>query len=270
MQKLAHRIGVTLSAFAMISMIGVSTHVFAPKPVHALSSTVKIDRVVKGDTQFKNVLGEKYAALAAETEVDDVDAFYTLVIDALNSIQDASVAAKTKVPYVLFANAEEKLTLYAALSAIIAQSEVYKNDIQTIYDQYKADGDENAAQAALTAKNTEIVAYVNAHKDEFGEQIRAFLEAKLASSLSHTALGLTFLSEAKDAYVTIGEDTTTLTKRLDQAQTAYDQAESLYNTGKTNGDTKKLIQSAQWLLASRVVLLSAQGVVDSLEKIITQ
>lgn len=266
MQKLAQRIGVTLSAFAVVSMIGASTLVVAPQPAQALSTSAKISRIVKGDAKFKRILAEKYTLLAAETEIDDVEEFYILVIDTLEAIQDASADAKTKVPYVLFANVEEKMTLYAALSAIIAQSESYQDDIQVIYDQYKTDGDEEAAQTALTLKNQEITAYVNEHKDEFGEQVRAFLEAKLASSLSHTALGLTFLGEAKDAYVAMGEDTETLIERLDQAQTAYDQAESLYNDGKTNSDTKKLIQSAQWLLASRVVLLSAQGVVDALEK----
>lgn len=264
------KIGATASLVAVAAMMVASVVAVAPRPVHALSTVAKINRVIKGDANYKKILIAQKAALAEEGTVEDIDAYYTFVLDVLAEVQDAAMDAKKKVPYVLFASLEEKQTLYAALSAIIAQIEVYERDVQAIYDQYTVDGDSAAAQVAFAAKNTEIVAYLEEHQDEFGEQIRAFLEAKLESSLAHTALSLTLLGEAENAYVDLGQDTTTLSKRLDQAQTAYDKAQELYTTGKETGDTKKLMQSAEWLLASRVVLLTAQGVVDNFEKTVIQ
>lgn len=262
----ARFMGIALSLLAIGGMIATTAHLVRPAPVLAgVSNSTKLNRVVKADGAFKNLLDSNIDVVEEQEASNDYETAYTVVTDALDAVEEATLAAKKSVPYVLFANVQEKQTLYAALSAIIAQVEAYKADLTDINAQYGQDGDVDAALSALQVKNAEIATYLEEHKDEFGAQIRTFLEARLESGLANTELGITFLTAAKDAYVDLGKDTTTLEKRLSQVQSAYDLALEKYEQGKTAGDTKKMLQSAQWLLAARVVLISAQGAVDNLE-----
>lgn len=262
--------GAVISLFAVTIMVATSSLLVSPTPVRAISQKTKINRLMKTDGRFKNLFEENKTSLENAASETDVDVFYNALLDALNETENMATSAKTSVPYILFANLQEKQALYAALSAIIAQIEVYKSEIEVVYAQYQTDGDVDAANTSLQELNTDIVTYINDHKDEFGEQVRAFLQTRLEAGLATTNLSLTFMNSTLDAYNTLGQDTETLEDRLTLAQEAYDVAEQKYNDGKESNNTKKLMQSAQYLLLSRTLLLTAQTSSDILEETVLQ
>ncbi len=200
---------------------------------------------------------------------------YTSVSGFLDDAEQAVYDAKTYVPYVLFASAKEKATMYAALQDTQAQLLDYETDVEAIQTQYAA-GSYTAAQAnaALTAQLNTMIAYLGNEDNQtsFATMVRLVLKEKLDANLNYNQIALNALQRAETAYEGMGQDTTKLQTRLNQAQEAYNYAEDAYSAGNTalaSGDTdtalKNYNQAARRMALVSGYILKAQQMVNTLE-----
>ena len=104
------------------------------------------------------------------------------------------------------------------------------------------------------------------------KQMLRRLKEKLDANLNYNQIALDALQRAETAYETMGQDTTKLQTRLDQAQEAYNYAEDAYNAGNTaleTGDTDTAIknynQAARRMAVTAGFILKAQQMVDMLQ-----
>lgn len=237
------------------------------QPTQAGKLSDGIDRLEAALAEAATNLTEEESAAVYTTRYTDVSTFLDEAEAAVND-------AKAYVPYVLFANAKEKATMYAALQDTLAQLIQYETEVEAINDQYVA-GNYTSAQAntALTAQLNTIVDYISDTENQtaFATMIRAVLKEKLDANLNYNQIALNALQRAETAYEEMGQDTTKLQTRLDQAQEAYDYAADAYAAGNTAleaGDNdaalKNYNQAARRMAVTTGFILKAQQMVDTL------
>lgn len=228
-----------------------------------------------GIDALEAALAEAATSLTDEQSTGLYTQRYTAVSSFLDDAEAAVETAKATVPYVYFANVAEKALMYAALQDTQAQLLQYETDVEAINTQYAA-GNYTAAQAntALTVKLDTIVDYLgNAdNQNAFAATLKDILKEKLDAAMVYDKTGLAALNRAEDAYLAMGQDTTTLVTNLDAAQDAYDHASDSYDTATTYlaaGDTTNAIkyynQAARRLAVVKGLLLAAQKQINTLE-----
>lgn len=264
-----------------------------PQPSLAAS---KSEKLANATATLESALSSAYDGLSDEEQASVYAKRYDAVVDLLNDAQMAVYDAKYYVPYVLFANLQEKASIYAALQDVQAQLINYEYDVEVINGKYDStgegvvngsddavdtDGDGVLETPAVDAANDEMTSLIedllatlntDSNKSAFATAVKSVLKEKLDAAFVYTKTSMAALNRAEDAYAAMGQDTTKLVNRLTAAQEAYDAAKTSYDTATTAleaGDTTTAVQnfnqSARRMVAVYAGVLAAQKEVNSLE-----
>lgn len=245
-----------LSALVLGAVVAV-----APQPAAAANKSEQLETIVNG---VKTNMQENYKTLSDEDQTQIYTVRYTETTAALAEVEDTLVEAQAYVPSVYFANVQEKKAMYAVLSGMIAQIEYYSKQVEDINTTYTVDGDEDAANAALTTVREDAANYLKSNKNDFSNLIKKFLRLKLDSGLYYTDVALDALTESETAYTNLGADVSKVTPRLDRAEVLLNTANSYYDSGtkgttnESDDDLSDLNRAAFNLLRARALTASAQ------------
>lgn len=284
--------GITVSSGLLLG--GLLTAVtLAPQPSLATS---KSEKLATATANLEAALATTYDNLTDEEQATVYSKRYTAVSDILDEAEDQVNEAKGYVPYVLFANVQEKAIIYAALQDTQAQLLNYEYDVEVINGKYDSTGegtvngsdaavdtdgdgitDTSAVDAAndeMTTLLEEMVAYFQDEDNQsaFSSAMKSVLKEKLDAAYVYSKIGLAALGRAEDAYAAMGQDTTVLATRLDIAQTAYDAGKTYYDTATDaldSGDTETAIKNFNLAARKMVIvyanLLQAEKATNTLE-----
>lgn len=266
----------TLLSLAAVGAIVTAGVLVKPMATHALSNKNKVDRTYNAALNFHNTFSKEsddltilQSAFTADPAEATIEQAYTTINDSIDELQGTAIRAKNKANHLVYARRSEKETLRSAMSLVIVDVEVIRNNVNAAYTQFQQDGDSTVATTTMESELSTLLTYINDHKDEYGSRVRTYFLLMLDANMENTQDGLTSIASIKDAYDDLGVSTTTLTSRYASAQTAYEEAQSWYNKAGNEADINLksyYYGKALWrLIASRAWLTSAQHVVNSLE-----
>lgn len=222
-------------------------------------------------TTLQTTIDEVYASLDEEDQTKAYSKRYKTVKNALAELEDALIAGKTAVKVSWGMNLQEQRAMLAILSDLTVKVRVYQKDVEAINDQFEMDGDEDVANAALTALVAEQVEWLQTNKDLFIEYFSNTLELKIKAALYYTDIGITFAEEAAAGYTELGYDATSASTLLATARTQYDTAEAQYKDGKNTeagetDDQQQLYYAMVNVLKARANLSRAELKIINIEK----
>lgn len=222
-------------------------------------------------TNLQTTIDAVYASLDEEDQTKAYNKRYKTVRNALAELEDALVEGKTAVKVSWGMNLQEKRAMLAILSDLTVKVRLYQKDVEAINDQFEEDGDEDVANAALTAQVAEQVEWLQTNKDLFIEYFSNTLELKIKAALYYTDIGITFATEAAAGYTELGYDATKASELLATARTQYDTAEAQYKDGKKTeegetDDQQQLYYAMVNILKARANVSNAEYKIINIEK----
>ncbi|MFA5995194.1 MAG: hypothetical protein WCW27_02445 [Patescibacteria group bacterium] len=230
-------------------------------PQASLAST-KAEKLANAADQLQTNLQTAYSSLDEAQQAAVYTKRYTKATTALDTAEQSVEDAKAYVPYVLFANPQEKAAIYAALQKIMANLVMYELNIKAINANYLTSTITVAQAMTQTSEQlTAVKDYLNSSetKTAFKNMIVSVLKEKLDGSLVYNKTALIALVDVETTYETMQQDTTKLATYVTQAQDSYARSEEAYNTAVTAqnaGDTSSAVMNFRQA-ARRMVLVQA-------------